>query len=115
MIVQLATFACIVFVIHLFRQDIKSNPEKSKALWVPLAWMFLAGSRWASSWLNLGTPLHVSVATYSEGSPVDRATFLALIVAGLVILARRDIDWSGLLVKNKLLLLYFLFCILFSH
>ena len=111
MIPQLAAVACIVFVAYLFRQDVKANPTESKALWVPLLWMFIAGSRWASSWLNLSPPMD-SADDYSEGSPIDRAVFLALLVAGVVILARRNIEWGRLLRQNKLLLVYFLYCLL---
>ena len=79
-------------------------------LWVPLVWMFLAGSRWVSSWLNLA-PTFASANDYAEGSPVDRAVFFGLIVAGILILARRKIDWQGLVVNNKWIVLYLLYCL----
>ena len=77
---------------------------------MPLAWMFLAGSRWVSSWLNVA-PSFASANDYAEGSPVDRAVFFALIVAGIVILARRKIDWQRLLLNNKWIVLYLLYCL----
>ena len=51
---------------------ISERPDVEPISWVPLVWMFLAGSRWVSSWLNLSGPLD-SVDDYTEGSPVDRA------------------------------------------
>jgi O-antigen ligase len=72
--------------------------------------MFLAGSRWASSWLGIA-PTFVSANDYAEGSPVDRAVFSALIVAGIVILARRKIDWHRLLLNNQWIFLYLLYCL----
>ena len=45
----LATIGCIVFVVYLFWADLRRPDGPSQALWVPLAWMFLAGSRWVSS------------------------------------------------------------------
>ncbi len=88
------------------------HPEAARVRpsWAPLVWMFLAGSRWASSWLSLSTPIS-SVDWYSEGSPVDRAVFFGLIVWGLVVLARRNINWGRLLAKNAWLALYLLFCL----
>jgi len=106
----LAAIVCAVFVLHLFWQDAKSNPGASPGLWIPLIWMFLAGSRWASSWLNLSAPSDTEFA-YAEGSPIDRAVFLLLIGVGAVVLARRKIAWGPLLGKNRLLLLYFLYCL----
>ena len=37
--------------------------------------------------------------------------FFALIVAGIMILARRKIDWQRLLLNNKWIILYFLYCL----
>lgn len=106
----LATLVCVLFMVYLFWMDLRRSDGRSKALWVPLTWMFLAGSRWVSSWLNLG-PTFASASDYAEGSPVDRAVFLALIVAGVLILARRRIDWERLLVGNKWIVLYLLYCL----
>lgn len=110
MVSLLAAAICAALVAYLFWDDRKLRLHPVDGLWVPLAWMFLAGSRWASSWLNLGQPLD-SVDSYSEGSPVDRAVFFALIVAGLVVLARREVSWRALFSNNMLLVLYLLYCL----
>jgi exopolysaccharide production protein ExoQ len=104
-----ATLICILFILYLFRIDRKRSDGLSNALWIPLAWMFLAGSRYVSSWLQLGGAA-VSAAGYDEGSPVDAASFFLLIVAGAFILSRRKIDWGQLLSQNKWIWLYFLYC-----
>jgi exopolysaccharide production protein ExoQ len=109
MIRPIAALACVTLVGYLFWDDIRKRPGYRPS-WAPLAWMFLAGSRWASSWLSLSTPIS-SVDSYSEGSPVDRAVFFGLIVWGLVVLARRNINWGRLLAKNAWLALYLLFCL----
>jgi O-antigen ligase len=100
---------CLLFIVWLFRIDLK-RPEAQAISWAPLVWMFLAGSRWASSWLNLSGPLN-SVDAYAEGSPVDRAVFFALIVWGVVVLVRRRIDWRRVFGRNSWLALYLLFCL----
>src|SRR5262245_30675227 len=107
---SLATLLCLLFIVYLFWTDLRRSDGASHALWVPLAWMFLAGSRWVSSWLNVGPTLD-SANDYAEGSPVDRAVFLALIVAGIIILARRKIDWPRLLANNTWIILYLLYCL----
>lgn len=106
----LATVVCVLFIAYLFWTDFRRPDRPSMALWVPVAWMFLAGSRFVSAWLNLA-PVHASASDYAEGSPIDRAVFSALILAGILILARRDIDWSRLLVRNGWIVLYFLYCL----
>ena len=110
MVPILATVGCILFIVYLFWTDLRRPDSPSKALWVPLAWMFLAGSRWVSSWLNVA-PTLASASDYAEGSPLDRAVFFGLIVAGIFILSRRKINWGKLLVNNKWIILYFLYCL----
>jgi len=103
---MLPTVVCWLFIIYLFWTELNRPDRPSGALWVPLAWMFLAGSRYASSWLHIG-PVQAS----PEGSPFDAAVFFALLVAGILVLARRKIDWQRLLRNNVWITLYFLYCL----
>lgn len=105
----IAIVICLWLVVHLFRADARENPDASSSLWVPLIWMFLAGSRYVSSWLSLGGPQ--SAGSYDEGSPIDAAVFFALLVAGLIVLSRRRLPWAQMLWGNKLLVLYLFFCL----
>ena len=103
----LVTILCLSFIAYLFRKDLSNTTELSNGLWIPLFWIFLAASRWASSWLNLSVPM-ASADAYSEGSPVDRAVFFSLIVAGVIVLSKRKIDWKLLMAKNSLLAVLFI-------
>jgi O-antigen ligase len=105
---QLAALICILFILYLFWVDRKRSEGVSSALWIPLIWMFLAGSRYVSQWLNLGAPVDPA-DLYLEGSPVDRIVFLLLMVAGVIVLSRRRLAWGHLLTHNKWIWLYFLF------
>jgi hypothetical protein len=104
-----AAAACFAFVLYCLWRDAKENPDSSPALWVPLIWMFLAGSRYVSSWMNLGGDS--SSTFYDEGSPLDAAVFALLIVAGLIILARRSEHWADLASRNKLVAIYLIYCL----
>ena len=106
--VSLLTATVYRFVIYLFRRDIQANPDASTELCVPLMWMFLAGSRYVSTWLSLRGPS--TVQSNTDGSPLDATVFFALIMGGMVILARRRIPWGELFDSNKLLLFYLLYC-----
>ncbi len=100
---------CMLAVVYLLYRDAQENPDTSGALWIPLAWMFLAGSRYVSSWMSLGGG--GGDTAYDEGSPLDAAVFATLIVAGLVVLYRRRIDWAQLVWGNKLIVCYFAYCL----
>ncbi|MGC9195914.1 MAG: O-antigen ligase family protein [Syntrophobacteraceae bacterium] len=52
-----------------------------------------------------------TVKAYDEGNSVNAAAFLVLIIAGLYILSKRNIDWGRFLSKNKILWLYLSFCL----
>jgi exopolysaccharide production protein ExoQ len=106
---QLATLVCVFFILYLFWSDLRENPDTSNAVWIPLIWMFLAGSRYLSQWLDLGGGVN-PFQVYQEGSPIDSALFATLIVAGAAILFRRGLDWGRLLVQHKWIWFYFLFC-----
>ncbi len=105
---QLAALICILFILYLFWVDRKRSEDVSSALWIPLIWMLLAGSRYVSQWLNLGSPVG-SPDAYLEGDPVNRNVFLLLMVAGVIVLGRRKLAWGRLLAHNGWIWLYFLF------
>ena len=109
MIRPVAAVVCVGFIAYLFWRELR-RPDRDSISWVPFCWMFIAGSRFVSHWLNLQGPDNFADA-YSEGSSVDRAVFLLLIVWGSVVLARRNISWGRLLSTNKWLVAYFVFCL----
>jgi len=99
----------IIVILYLFRADQKSKAEGvSKAIWVPYAWAFIAGSRFVSQWLNPNATL-TSAEAYLDGSPLDRAVFLILIIIAIAILIRRNLNWRMLFKNNTWIWLFLLF------
>ena len=110
---KLATLICILFILYLFWVDRKKGDDHSNALWIPLIWMLIAGSRFVSHWLNLlGLTVQsgVLVRGYEDGSPIDSIVFSVLILAGVFVLFKREINWDLVWSKNKLIWLYFCYC-----
>ena len=105
----LATVVCVGLVAYLYWRDVR-KAVRDRISWAPFAWMFIAGTRFVSAWLHLGTP--GTVEAYAEGSPLDRTVFFVLILWGVVVLSRRPIDWPHLLTRNKWLIAYFLYCLI---
>jgi exopolysaccharide production protein ExoQ len=104
-----ATSICLALIAFLFWRD--SRVRQTEAIsWAPFAWMFIAGSRFPSAWLQLRGP--VSVEAYAEGNSFDRTIFLILILWGIYVLAQRKINWSALFADNKWLLAYLAYCLL---
>lgn len=101
----LALLICVVFIGWLLATERRKG---SIALWIPIAWMAILGSRPVSVWLGMAKTMETT-EDYLEGSPVDRLVFLLLIVAAVVLLLRRPVNWSMMFRKNKWLCVYFLY------
>ena len=66
--------------------DPAKDGKISPALWLPVVWMFILGSRLPSQWLGLG----FSVEFSQEGNPLDRSIDLVLIVLAIAVLVSRS-------------------------
>lgn len=88
--------------------DREKNDGVSNGIWIPFIWMVIAGSRFVSHWLNQN-PAELSTDAYLEGNPVDRVVFSILILAGIIILARRRLNWSDLVKRHFWIWLFFVF------
>lgn len=99
------------FVLWLFRRDVREKPNVTGALWIPVLWLFLMMSRLPSQWLvTLGVPL--PIRSMEEGNPIDALTYFSLIIAGLVVLNRRQLNWQAVVRDNVWLFLFLVFCFL---
>jgi hypothetical protein len=74
-------------------------------------WLFLAGSRSASEWLNSAPPGGTAEALL-EGDPINRVVYAGLIVMGLIVLAFRASRVAALLRANAVIVLFMLYCAL---
>jgi len=106
---QLALFISLLFTVWLFARDRKLRPLTSWALWIPLLWIVIIGSRPVSTWFGGGLQADTP-QDYLEGSPVDAMVFLLLIVAGLGVLVRRKVSWGRLFASNRWLFAFFFYC-----
>ncbi|HXZ39880.1 MAG TPA: O-antigen ligase family protein [Terriglobales bacterium] len=107
---HVALFICVVGIAGLFYLDRDASARPSRALWIPVLWLAIAGSRAVSVWFGIAPPEGVNVQM--EGSPVDRLFFQVLLVAGIIVLVRRSSRAGDLLKANWPLILYFSYCLL---
>jgi len=111
-----ATAIFVVGILGLFWLDRDNQLRPSKALWIPVAWLFINSSRPLSLWLSaLGLSHDAPTSTadmYLEGSPIDGSLFTILLIAGLVALATRLQLVVPILGRNAPILMYFVYCLL---
>lgn len=104
----IATVVYCIGIIGLFVLNRDKKAETSKALWIPVIWLMIIGSRAVSSWFESGPTVAVQ---YQEGSPIDAAIFGALELAAIGVLAKRRKQVSRFLVNNWPILLFLVFCL----
>lgn len=105
---QIALLLCIFFILYLLWVDSKRESKVSGALWIPLIWLMIAGSRPVALWFNVGPVLETEMDILG-GNPIDRTIFIILIVIGILILARRGIYCSLVLKSNVWIILMLMY------
>jgi len=82
------------------------------ALVIPAVWMILNTTHPLSFWLGMSPTGSYTTEAYVEGNPFDRNVALVLQFAALVVLWRKSTKVGAMLRKNRVILVYFLFCLL---
>jgi O-antigen ligase len=95
--------------VFLFRRDVHQKPDVTGALWIPLCWMLILGSRAITEWLEL-FGLSLGGGSLEEGSPVDAMAYFALIAAGCFVLKKRRAKLGVLVRHNRWLTFFLLYC-----
>jgi exopolysaccharide production protein ExoQ len=110
---SLALSICTIGIGGLFFLDRDKSVRNSKALWVPVLWLGIIGSRPISAWFGLGTGSSQSgLDATLEGSPIDAPIFESLLAIGVMVLICRKKDTKGFLKINGPILLYLLYCLI---
>lgn len=108
---HLATILFVLGILGLYYLDRDAKTRVSKALWIPICWLLIAGSRNVGEWIQIGPPMEAG-EQYLEGNPLDRAVLAALVAIGLVVLIRRGRPVAEILQRNYAVILYFSYCAL---
>lgn len=106
---HLATLIYTAGIIAIFFLDRDKDVRTSKALWLPVLWLMINGSRAVSLWLQSGPTIGDQ---YVDGSPIDAAVYGVLLASGLVVLISRRRQVGGLLLANAPILLFVAYCAL---
>jgi exopolysaccharide production protein ExoQ len=107
---SIALLVFIVGIVGLFFLDRDNSVRPSKALWLPVIWMWINGSRPVSVWLGV-SPLTESTTGPPTGSPFDQLVAVILMVFGIIVIGHRRRDVIFLLRRSWPIVLYFSFCL----
>ncbi len=111
---QTATLVFVLGIFGLFLLNRDRSDRTSKALWIPVAWLLIAGSRNVGEWvqvLSAGSTRHIgSEERYLEGNPIDRNTLGGLLALGILVLFLRRRQVGAFLRRNLPIVLFFSYC-----
>lgn len=82
---ELATVACVLFILGLLLLDWRRHLGGSPAIWLVVAWVVVLGSRPVSTWLGIGGGRGIPDNSV-EGNAVDESVVLFLILAAVWVL-----------------------------
>ena len=99
----LALSIFLVLLLALLYFDPEWESCTALALWVPLIWLFFAGSRLPSQWLGVGNG-GGAAQNLEEGNPLDAAIFSLLILVAIGILLLRSFNWRDFFSRNLALM-----------
>lgn len=106
------SFALFVFIVGiggLFFLD-RENSRTSKALWLPVIWLWINGSRPISNWLDM-SPKQYSQSELAATNLLDQSVAGVLMLFGIIVIVRRRRDVIVLLRASWPIVLYFSFCL----
>lgn len=107
---QIATVLFAVAIAGLFWLDRDDSVRVSKALWLPVIWLSIIGSRSPFSWFGIGAPAEIPGQIPATSLP-DQLFAATLILLGAIVLIRRRRDVRGLLKASWAIALYYFFCL----
>jgi hypothetical protein len=105
-----ASCLTVIFVIWLFRCNRERAVKMSRALWIPVIWVAIMGSMPVACWIN-GRETDLNLKSSAEGSPLDRNICILMIIAGYMVLKKRQINWSEVFQRNRVLWAFYAFAV----
>jgi exopolysaccharide production protein ExoQ len=112
MIFWLAFLVCSTGIAGLFFLDRDRSTRNSKAIWLPVIWIWLAGSRPVSTWWGPRGDAAGGLSSTLDGSPMDAAIFALLMTAGVMVLFFRKDITTAVVKASGPVVIYLLYCLL---
>lgn len=109
------TVAFLIFSIGiagLFFLNRDNSVRTSIALWLPVIWLWIVGSRPVSAWFGVGVYTANALDATLNGSPIDAGVFAVLLCIGLLVLLYRRKTTSAYLALSGPVIFYFLYCLI---
>lgn len=108
----LALLVCVALVFVLLRFDRRLSSGVSGAIWIPTLWLLSVASKPLAYWFSW------SGESTESGSPLDQVFLVSVLLLGVGVIARRQLNWRKILTENRwvvVLIIYMLISIIWSE
>jgi exopolysaccharide production protein ExoQ len=103
----IATVVYALAIFALAKLDSDPNSRPFRALWIPVSWFLINGSRPLTAWFE---PQAMTLNGLEEGSPLDRNVYLVILAAAVVVLVGRRTAVAKILHANPAIPLFVFYC-----
>jgi O-antigen ligase len=107
----LALCLFVLFIAWLWRRYKKEAGALTPALWLPLIWVSINGSRPLVYWFAGSIQEAMENQQYAD-STIDRNVYLVLLFLGIAVLARRRINWPALVSRTRWVWIFYLYLLI---
>lgn len=106
---HVALLGAVIFGAFLYVRDVRQRPNVTGAVWLPVVWVVLMGSKSIPQWLHI---LHIPIpiGSQEEGNPSEAFVHSMLIIGGLYVLNKRVVSLSKVFENNGWLMAFLLYC-----
>lgn len=113
---MLASCLCWLLIAWLLVLDCRRRRSVSAAVWIPVIFVVILGSRPVSLWLAGGDTVIRATGTAAEGmgneaatSPFDQLFFLCTLAGSFLVAFLRKVKWTRLFAANTTIVLFYLY------
>jgi exopolysaccharide production protein ExoQ len=106
----LALVFTFALIFYLFWRESREKNGVSSAIWIPIFWFLINGSKLVTQWLAV-LGVYVGTSSLEDGSPIDAAIHFGMILAGLYVLKQRSVNLSEFVRNNRWLTIFLIYCL----
>lgn len=102
---------CLLLIAYLLVRDCRRRPSVSNAVWIPIVFFLIIGSRPLSMWITSQSYEVAEMGNDAARSPIDQMFYFVTLVSAFVVASRRGVKWAKVASANIPIVSFYLYFI----